>query len=151
MCPHCDLFLVYEVLHIVFQLHAPKSGVSFHTMEFTKLVVFVPRGLGLALIHLLHLWISDKVSFRQFLKDDIKWFTYGSIDSRCLLEFGFLSYSDVDGIGLVGRSLKIGHWCVVLIVFLWGLLVIRIFFGQPVRGSNPIVSLPFTKFGANQL
>ena len=35
MFVHYDFFLVYEVLHIIFQLDTFKSGMAFHTMEFT--------------------------------------------------------------------------------------------------------------------
>ena len=91
-------------------------------MEFSKLIIFVPGCFGLTLIYLLCWWTSNEVFFRQFFRNDIKGFTYGSVNSRNLLELGFLSYNDVNGIGFIGKTSKIGYWCVVLIVLLWGLL-----------------------------
>ena len=65
---------------------------------------------------LLGWWVENKVFFGQFLKDNIKRFTQGSVSPGWLGKFWLMSSGYVDG--LVCRPLKMRSWCVRPIVVL---------------------------------
>ncbi len=97
---------------------------TFYPMKFVVLIVFVPCSFGLGWINLLGRRKFDEVFLSQFFKNDIQWLTKGFIVSRCRLELGLWSCSDIDGISLIARPLKVGSWIVALIDLVILLLVV---------------------------
>ena len=77
MGTNSDFFLINEVLHIIFQLHASEGGVTFHPMKLAILIVSIPCSFGLVWVDLLGRRKFDEVFLGQFLKNDIQWLTKG--------------------------------------------------------------------------